>query len=299
MTTESMHQPTAEFRDYLEGEITREFRRHRSFARLRLTAVLLGTLAAGTTAGLASAQIRQGAQRDSLLETALSDMALVVLRLEMTKKLLEDMEARLKVGAIGPSVLADAESDLRQMEAMAARAKLNVDEIRASSLSPRDDLNAPKVGNRDFVTERLEIDLFLAQQRLTAAERAQAEAERQSRAGTVTELALLDAALKVIKERTALGTLAERRKLRREFNDQGTSGEQLNRRYQQVQVRYDAFVAQETVNVLRRRLEAVQKQRAVGTASELDLLRAEYELKEKEFELQMLVRQLRELAKPE
>jgi hypothetical protein len=299
MTTDSMHLPTAEFREYLEGEITREFRRHRSFARLRLTAVLLGTLAAGTTAGLASAQIRQGAQRDSLLETALSDMALVVLRLEMTKKLMEDFEVRLKAGAVGPSVLANAQSEHRQMEALAARAKLNVDEIRASSLPPRDDLNAPRVGGRDFVAERVQIDLFLAQQRLTAAEQAQAEAERQSRVGTVGELAVLEAGLKVIKERAALGTLAERQKLRKEFIDQGTAGDQLNRRYQQAQVRLDAYVAQETVNVLRRRLDAVRKQHAAGTATELDLLRAEYEFKEKEYEFQMLARQLRELAKPE
>jgi hypothetical protein len=294
-----MHLPTAEFREYLEGEITREFRRHRSFARLRLTAVLLGTLAAGTTAGLASAQIRQGAQRDSLLETALSDMALVVLRLEMTKKLMEDFEVRLKAGAVGPSVLANAQSEHRQMEALAARAKLNVDVIRASSLPPRDDLNAPRVGGRDFVAERVQIDLFLAQQRLTAAEQAQAEAERQSRVGTVGELAVLEAGLKVIKERAALGTLAERQKLRKEFIDQGTAGDQLNRRYQQAQVRLDAYVAQETVNVLRRRLDAVRKQHAAGTATELDLLRAEYEFKEKEYEFQMLARQLRELAKPE
>ena len=298
MSTEIMHQPTPEFRDYLEGEITSEFRRHRSFARLRLTAVLLATLAAGTTAGLASAQVRQGAQRDSLLETALSDLQLVVMRLEMTRKLMEDVKARLTAGVVGPSALADAESDLRKMEALGLRAKLNVDEIRASALPARDELNAPLVGCRDFVTERLQLDLFLGQQRLTAAEQAQAEAERQSRIGTVSEFALLEAGLKVIQERAALGTLAERRKLRKEFVDQGTSGEQLNRRFQQVQVRNEAYVAQETVNVLRRRLDAVRKQHGVGTASELDLLRAEYELKEKEFELQLLARQLRELAKP-
>ena len=299
MITEIMHQPTPEFREYLEGEITSEFRRHRAFARVRLTAVLLATLAAGTTAGLASAQIRQGAQRDSLLETALSDMALVVMRLDMTRRHIEDVKSRFKVGVVGSAALADAELELRKMEALGLRAKLNVDEIRASALPARDDLNAPLVGGRDFVSERLQVDLFLAQQRLNTAEAAQAEAERQWRVGSVGELAVQDAGLKAIRERVALGTLAERRKLRKEFIDLGTSGDQLNRRFQQVQVRNDAYVAQETVNVLRRRLEAVRKQHAVGTASELDLLRAEYELKEKEYELQLLARQLRELVKPE
>ena len=298
MTTEMMHQPTPEFRDYLEGEIAREFRRHRTFARVRLTAILLGTLAAGTTAGLASAQIRQGAQRDSLLEAAQSDLFLAGARLELAKKALEYASSRFQIGAAGPSVLADAESELRQMEALAARARLNVDEIRASSLPPRDDLNAPLVGGRDFVTERVQIDMFVAQQRLTAAEQAQAEADRRLRAGMSSEFLVLEAGLQVIRERAALGTLAERRKLRKEFVDQGTSVEQLNRRFQQLQVRHDAYVAQETVNVLRRRLETVRKMHSIGSATELDLLRAEYELKEKEFELQMLARQLRELPKP-
>lgn len=298
MTTEIMHQPTPEFRDYLEGEITSEFRRHRSFARLRLTAILLATLAAGTTAGLASAQIRQGAQRDSLLETALSDMALVLMRLDMTRRLIEDVKSRVNVGAVGPSALADAEAELRRMEASGLRAKLNVDEIRASSMPARDDLNAPLVGGRDFVAERLQVDLYLAQERLKAAERTVDEVQRQHRVGTVGEVALLDARLQMIKEQAALGTLAERQKLRKEFIDQGTAVDQLNRRFQQVQVRHDAHVAQEAVNLLRRRLEAVRNQRAVGSATELDLLRAEYQLKEKEFELQLLARQLRELAKP-
>ena len=57
-------------------------------------------------------------------------------------------------------------------------------------------------------------------------------------------------------------------------------------------------IYRDTVDDLRRRLEAVRNQRAVGSATELDLLRAEYQLKEKEFELQLLARQLRELAKP-
>lgn len=299
MTSDIMHQPTPEFRDYLEGEITREFRRHRSFGRLRLTAILLGALTVGTTAGLASAQIRQGAQRDSLLQTAQSDLALAGLRLDMVRRMMEDVASRFRVGAVGPSVLAEAESELRQMEAMAARARLNVEEIRASALPARDDLNAPLVSGRDFVTERVQIDLFMAQQRLTIAEKVQAEAERQSRVGTASEFAVLEAGLKVVRERATLGTLAERRKLRKEYVDQGTAVENLNRRFQLAQVRFDAHVAQETVNVLRRRLEAVRKQHAVGSASELELLRSEYELKEKEFELQMLARQLRELSKPD
>ena len=298
MTTEITHRPTPEFRDFLEGEIMREFRRDRSFARLRIAAVVLATLAAGTTAGFASAQIRENAQRDSLLESAQSDLALVALRLELVRARLADVESKFKVGVVGQASVASALSELRQMEAQAARVKLNVDEINASSIPPRDDLNSPLVGTRDFVTERLQLDLFAAQERLTAAEQAHAEAEPRFRVGAIGALALQEAALEVTRARAALGALAERRKARKEFVEQGTPVEQLNRRLQQAQVRFDAMVAQETINVMRRRLEALEKQFGVGTASEVDVLRARLEVREKEIELQSLARQLRELTKP-
>jgi outer membrane protein TolC len=83
--------------------------------------------------------------------------------------------------------------------------------------------------------------------------------------------------------------------LRKEFLSQGTPGEQLTRRFQQAQVRFDAYVASEAVKVLRQRLEAVRKQHTIGAASDLDLLRAEIQLKEREAELALLARQLREL----
>ena len=295
MSDDILHQPTPEFRDFLEGEVTRAYRHHRSFGRLRAVAVVVAALAVGTTAGLASAQIREGAQRDSLLEVALSDLALAGLRLELARARVTDVSDRWKVGLVGRTSLATAESELRGMEAQAARAKLNVDEIRATSLPPRDELNAPLVGGRDFVTERMQLDLFAAQQRLTAAEQVYTEMESQVRVGAVSELALLDAALDVTRARGALGTLAERRKLRKEFVDVGTPGDQLMRRLQQAQLRHEAFVAQEGVNVSRRRLKAIRDQHAVGAARELDVLRAEVELKEREAELQLLARQLRDL----
>jgi hypothetical protein len=184
------------------------------------------------------------------------------------------------------------------MEAQSARVKLNIDEIRASALPPRDDLNAPLVESRDFVTDRMNLDLFTAQQRMTAAEQALAQAEDRWRVGSVPEMTVQDARLELTKARAALGTLAERRKLRKEFVEQGTDVEQLNRRFQQAQARFDAMVVQEAVKVMLERVKLLRERRAVGEASELDVLRAEIELKEREAELLLLARQLRGLSKP-
>jgi hypothetical protein len=293
MSTDIIHRPTPEFRDYLEEEVGRAYRRHHSFGRLRAVAVVVASLAVGVSAGLASAQIGETAQRDSLLQAALSDLALAGLRLDLARARHDEVAKRVSVGLVSPASLALAESELRGVEAHAMRAKLNVDEIKATSLQPRDDLNAPLVSGRDFVIERIQMDLFSAQQRLLAAEQAHAESERQVRVGAATELVLLASGLDVTRARVALGALAERRKLRKEFVDRGTPADQLMRRLRQSDLRFDAMVAQEELRVARERLGALRKLRDAGAVAELEELRARVEVKERETELQMLALQLR------
>lgn len=295
MTTDITHQPTPEFRDYLEGEITHAWRRERSFARLRSFVVALACLAAGTTAGLASAQIRESAQRDSLLEAALADLQLAQVRLVLARARQVHVSSQAKAGLVGTASTAPAELELRDMESAAVRAQLNVEEIRATSLPPRDDLNAPVAGSRDFVLERLQLDLLAAQQRLTAAEQAHAEVARQVRVGTVSALLSLDAGLEVVRARAALGTLVERRTLRQEFIERSTPVDELMRRFEQVRLRHDAMVAQEAVKASTQRLDAVRKQHAIGAAAELEVLRAEIQLKERQIELMLLMRQLKDI----
>jgi hypothetical protein len=295
MTTDTAHRPSPQFRDYLEGEVIRGFRRERGFQRLRRLAVVIASLTVGATAGLASAQIREGAQRDSLLESATADMSLAATRLELARAQHADVSKKVKLGILGTASLAAADAELRHMEAAAARARLNMEEIRATSMPPRDDLNAPLVGARDFVTERIQLDLAVAQRRLTATEEALAEADRRARVGAGSDLARFDAELEVARARAALGVLAEQRKLRKEFVEQGTPAEQLARRLQHQQLRLDAMVAGTAVEVARQRLELIRKQRAVGVVGELEQLKAEVELKEREAELASLARRLKQL----
>lgn len=296
MTMDTTHRPTPQFREYLEGEVVRTFRRERLSRRLRGLAAVIAALAVGTTAGLASAQMGKGAQRDSLLQAATADLSLAAMRLELARAQHADASAKVKAGVLDASSLAAADAELRKMEAAAMRARLNMEEIRAASMPPRDDLNAPLVGGRDYVTERIQLELAVADMRMKAAEAARAEAERRARVGAASELTGLDAELELARARAALGVLAERQKLRKEFVERGTPGDELARRLQRQQLRLDAMVADQALGVARARLELVRKQRAAGVASELEQLKAEVELKEREAELVAIARQLRTLG---
>jgi hypothetical protein len=301
MTTDDTYRPTQEFRDHLEWEVTRAVRRarhgdQRSRRRgrwLRAAAVVLVSVAIGTTAGLASAQIRDSERRDSLLQAANADASLAALRLQLARERLADVNRKLQAGAVGAASLADATSEVRSMEAQAMRARFNVEEIRATAQAPRDDLNAPLVAGHDFVKDRIQLELMSAQQRLTAAEQAQAESQRRVRVGAETELSGLEAGVDLARARAAMALLAERLNLRREFLEKGTPVDRLLQRFEQAQLRQDATVAQQTLNIAHERLTLIEKQRAAGVTDDLAVLKARVEVKEREIELQQILLRLR------
>jgi outer membrane protein TolC len=256
--------------------------------RLRGVAIVMACIGISVATGIASAQVRYGAQRDSLLEAARADLELIMLRFELAKAHVDEVMKLARVGAAGTEAVVSAEAELREMEARVVRARLNMEEIRATSQSPRDELTAPLVGKRDFVQERLQLELIAAQQQLTAAERAMAETQRRVSIGTVSESARAEAEVELVRAQASLAFLADRRALRREFVEKGTGADDLARRLSVAQTKMELEIAQQALNLARIKLDALMKLRDVGTVTRLEVMRAEVELRERELELNQL-----------
>ena len=305
MTNDMMNAPTPEFRANLESEISRAWRRETRLGaaprdprprRLRAAGLLAACLALGAVSGIVSAQARDFVRRDSLLDAARAELAIMALRLDLTRAQFDDASRKAQMGALDADGVASAESELRSMETRAMRARLNIEEINAGSQPPRDELNAPLVGGRDFVTERIRLDLANAQHRLVVAERALATADRRVRVGAVSDLARAEAQLDVARASAALAVLAERLSLRREFVEKATPADELARRTETAQLRQDIRDAQQALELAKALAANVERMRAVGAATELDAMRAQVEVKERELELSQLVMQLRRLG---
>ena len=306
MTHDIIDTPSPEFRAGLEAEIINAWHhetqlqsaRRPHLRRLRAAGLIAACLALGAVSGIVSAQARDYVRRDSLVDAARAEMAILAMRLDLARARLQDASQKAKVGAIDLAGVAVAESELRSMETRAARAQLNIQEIEASSQPARDELNAPLVGGRDFVTERIRLDLVNAQQQLGAAERTLEMVDRRVRAGAVSELARTEAQLEVMRANAALGVLAERASLRREVVEKGAQAGDLARRLEAAQVKGDIRVAQQSLELVRARAANIERQRAVGAATQLDALRAQVETMERELELSRLVQQLKRLGGP-
>ena len=298
MMNDTTHTPTADFRVRLEQTVVHAYRLEHEFddrARgkrsrwMRLAAVIVVSVAIGATAGIASGQIRDAVRRDSLLDAAKADATLAAVRLDLARERLADTKRRYDVGASDATSLANADAELREMEAQVMRTRYNIEEITATAQAPRDDLNSPLIGGRDFVKDRIMLDLMAAQRRLTAAEGAASESERRERAGAASDLATLEARVEVERGRAAMTVLAQRLALRKEFVERSTPIEQLSARLANAELQQDIVVAQQELALARQRAAQAERQRAAGIVTEFYLVQAKLKALEREAELQQLM----------
>jgi hypothetical protein len=289
--TLDMHRPADTFRDYLEEEVIHEYRRRRTFRRLRAAAVVIVSVGIGASATLASAQVRQSSAKDSLLSAAQADAMLADLRLNLARAQLAEEQKQVKAGARQAGDL-PSEGMVRELEAGMAKLSLDIAEIQATSRSPRDELNAPLVNGRDFVKERLQIQLMVAQQRLKAAEQKFDDAARRVRVGAGSELESADYESSVHRRYGELAVLAEQLNARKEFLEKGTDIRQLTLRIERTEVQQAIQSAQLDLRNARARFDLVQQRQKAGAASDLDLLEAQVNVKTQELELQKLMKRL-------
>lgn len=293
--------PDPEFRAHLEWEVVRALRRESSLGtrrvqrrrrRVRAAAIVCACLALGVVSNIASAQVRDGTRRDSLLEAARADLNLLMLRRQLLQAQADHAEQQRRVGVISRAAADAAAAQLDELRNRIARIEIDMQEVQAAAQPPRNDLVAPLVGGRDYVKERIQLDLADAQRRVAMAEAQRAEIDRQLRVGVATQLTGLEAEVDLARARAAMALDAQRLALRQEHVDKGTPAEQLALRLDAAQRQQDLETTGRVVELMRARVDALRRQQAAGTASDIDLMRAELDLKERMLELVTLKNQL-------
>lgn len=304
MTQIESHEPTPEFRARLEWQIETAMRRE-----TRLTApvtsaprrwgaalVVVAALAAGGIAGVASERVQDARERDRLIESVQSEQALAALRLDLAREDFQDARRRFETGVAGRETLEAAEQRLREMEAALARLRLDIEEIRATSAAPRNDLDAPIVGQRDFVRERLALELEAAQRALVGAERAASHAQERVEVGTASRAALLQAQADLAKARAEMQRLHALLDIRARALQGEFKFEEVARAVRRLVVKLGLERSQREMEIARARVEEVRRLVEVGMAAPLDLKRAEVELLEREVELKQLRQEIEKLG---
>lgn len=302
--TTRAHVPSAEFRAMLEAEVVRTFQRESQFGterrwlgprHARGFAILLAGLVMGFTTEFASGQVQDAQQRNRLLEAAAETRQLAAMRLQIAEEALKNAQERYNAGAASRDALRSAEAEVHERRMHFMRIELEIAEIRETAAPPRDDLVAPRVGDRDFVSERLKIEAAIHQDRLSAAEQRYQELERAHRVGAVPATALGDVGSDVEGSRAALELAGMKLQLRQEFLDEGLAADDVMRRAQRLELAIELRRLTQMLQRAQERQRLLRDRARVGAESELDAKRAEVEVLELQLHLRSLQRQLRQL----
>jgi hypothetical protein len=298
------HEPTAEFLAHLEWQIESALRRESRLASpvstgrapLRAAFIVAVAVMAGGIAGVASGRVQDARQRDQLLETARSEENFARVRLDLVRATYDETRRRFEVGTVDRETLLGVEREMRAMEASLARIHLDLEEIQVTSAAPRNDLDAPLVGRRDFVRERLTLEMGSAQNAMTMAEQNVAQAEGRVKVGVAPRAAQLQAEAELAQARSHLQLLRATLELRERYLKGEIKRDALMPTMRRTELTFQLDRAQREIEIARQRVEEVRRMFAVGQAMELDLKRAEVDVLERQVEIQRVQRELEMLG---
>ena len=298
------HEPTSEFVAHLEWQIETALRRETRLSapvtgplrRLRTAIIVAAAVAAGGAVGIASGRAQDAKQRDRLVESARSDEALVSVRLDLARADYQDARRRFETGVSDRLALAAAEDQVRAMETALARVRLDIEEIQATSATPNNDLQAPLVGRRDFVRERLALDLDTAKRTLAAAEQTLQQTRQRVSVGVTPPAAALQADAEMAEARVRMLLIQSKIDIRQKTLSGEIKPEDAPAAARRMELTLQAARAQRELELGRARVEDLRRRVAAGTVSQLDLKRAEVEMLEHELELRQITQELQALA---
>jgi hypothetical protein len=299
-----MLQPRPEFRAHLEWQVQSALRRESRFAapagrrRPTLGAVVAFVAAIALGAGVvgASGEIQEARERDALIDAMRSEEALAKLRMELARAAYQDAQQKYEVGTAGRETVQAAEGELRAMEAALKRLAIDAEEIQATAKAPRNDLQAPLVGTRDFVSERMALDLQAAQRDMIAAEQMMTAIKRRFDVGLAPGVALRQGEADLMQARLRMEQLRDTLDLRRRALAGAVKLEEIQPALRRLELRLEAVRIEVDMQLARARIDELRKRLAVGTASEIELKRAELELLERQTDLQRVRLEIEKLA---
>jgi outer membrane protein TolC len=180
------------------------------------------------------------------------------------------------------------------LEAQLATGRLDIEEIEMTSAAPRNDLDAPLVGKRDFVRERLTLDMAAAESALAAAEQAVAQAQQRIDVGTAPRAARLQPEAELAQARLRMQLLHAKLELRQRYlrGDFKADRLALASTVRRMELTLQLERSQRELEIARQRLDEVQRLFDVGQGTELDVKRSQVELLERQLEIKSIQREL-------
>lgn len=300
------YEPDSQFVERLEWQLASEFRRldrmkvSRTIAvprRVVTMTVMAGILMTGVAAMKAADYIKDSWRKKIEMARVDAEVELKKARLESIKELAARTEQLYANGMIRDEEFLVTKTEVERAQQDLERSMLNLEEVKASGLPPRDELHAPLAGGRDFVSERLrtEIRMVEADLKVLASRWERAKELVEKSLAPKDEAALTQAA---IEARTgAIEGILKRIDLRKRFVAGEITAQEVELAERMTAAEGNLNEAQLKAHALRKQLERLQALEARGMVSPLESAHLRYALDTAQAELKLATVEIEVLKK--
>ncbi len=268
----------------------------RKMTRIFMSAgMILSSMLVGGAGTYAVTHEQDAKRRNLLIQRAEIQLASADRVVATQATILAEAHQQAADGVISSSELVELETALVRAEVEREILMLNLKEIREGGREPADDLGAPLIGGVDYVRDRIELRMRLAERHLEASIRQVKRIEGLVEKNLVPKHEARDAIIALTSIEAELNTLANQLQLRQAYlnNDLTAEAAELEAMINSAAAardnaaaRIDALVANLT------RLQSLHKKGFVSTReireAQMDLERAESEIHQQDAELEYL-----------
>ena len=292
-----VHEPRDEFVNQLELLVRADLKRRpaatgtygwmptsRAAAALVVVAIAIVSMAMGGGVVAATYEARIGQQRELLLGTFEQRAVIAKQRLALATEQLRSVRQRVSVGIEPGESVQDAQFKVSEAEAELKSIELDIAEIRAAGREPLNTLSAPLVAGRDFVMERLRVEMSIPAAALEV-ERSRVQAARtRFEVGLGKPHDVGAAETRVIELESAVKVIELKIGIRETFLKGGLQAKVADLRGLEAEFDLGRTALASRIEFARRQVDALKRRVGVGTANALDLAEAQLRLQELQLE---------------
>lgn len=302
-----IYEPNNQFLERLEWQLSSEYRRAsrlRSSSgkiavprRVVAVAGILGILMTGVTVIKAAEYIQDSWRKKIEIARAEMEIKLRKAHLESTRERASWAETRFSNGLIREDEYRMIQIAVERAELDVKKSLLNLDEVKASGEIPRNELYAPLVGGRDFVSERLKIEIEMieldSEQFRTHVERLKHLVEKDLARGD--ELNQIQA--EIASRKVMIDKIQERLELRKRFVAREITAQEVEIKDRMTVAERNLHLAQSKVDSLKERLMRLKSLEAQRMISPMEIKQMQYALDAAQAELELATLEMDVLRK--
>lgn len=306
------HEPTDEFVEKLEWQIGLEARRRNravhapqrtSWSRMKTTLVVSGlmlvSMGIGAAAVAAAYEAQDNAVRDQLATSVQQRVDLALKRVAVANEGFQAAQRKFSMGLAKDTEVVDARNKVVEAEAQLKALQLQLEEIRITGRDPRSELSAPRVSGRDFVSERLRIEMSVPEAAVAGERQLLQDTDVRVQIGVAAPIEGDVARVRMLEAQTALETFQRKIDIRQKFLSGGADAVETELRVLEAEAEQRQKTLVPKIDLARKQMEQVKAKVAVGNGQQVDvdeatlrLLQLQTELAKANLDLALVRRQI-------